>query len=91
MHTTVNIPTALRQYSENNATVEVDAANILGALNQIIEKHPQLRQQIFAGNGEMRRYINIFLNNKDIRYLEQENTTVEVGDSITLVPAIAGG
>lgn len=91
MQTTVNIPTALRQYSENNATVEVDAIDITGALDQIIEKHPQLKQQLFAGDGEIRRYINVFLNNQDIRYLEQENTTVKVGDSISLVPAIAGG
>lgn len=91
MSITIYIPTALRRFTANHAEVEVTADNIEHAFEHVVTQHPQLKAQLFADNGQMRRFINVFLNDQDIRYLEQEKTTLSSGDSITVVPAIAGG
>jgi molybdopterin converting factor small subunit len=91
MSVIIHIPTALRRFTTNSATISVEAENIEDAFNDAIEQHPQLKAQLFADNGQMRRFINVFLNDQDIRYLEQHNTTLAPGDNLTVVPAIAGG
>jgi molybdopterin converting factor small subunit len=91
MSVIIHIPSALRRFTSNSPTISVEANNIKSAFAKAVEQHPQLKAQLFADNGQMRQFINVFVNEEDIRYLEQENTPLTDKDSVTVVPAIAGG
>src|SRR5712664_3927871 len=85
------IPTPLRQYAENRDAVEVEAKTVREALADLIKRHDQLRRHLFAEDGRLRDYVNIYVNEEDIRYLEREGTALRGGDTISIVPSIAGG
>jgi len=86
------IPTPLRQYAGKQSSVEVAASTVAEALRVLSVQNPELQKHIYAENGELRPYINVYLNDDDIRYLEgKENTPVQPADTISLVPSIAGG
>jgi molybdopterin converting factor small subunit len=87
----IHIPTPLRQYSGKQATVEVQAGTIRGALNGLVAKHPDLRRHLYNEEGKLRAFVNVYLNDEDVRYLEKDATMVSDGDSISIVPSIAGG
>lgn len=88
---TIHLPTALRRFSDQQAAIEVSAATVAQALSQATERFPRLRAQIFAGDQTLRRFINVYVNSRDIRHLEREQTRLSEADTITLLPAIAGG
>jgi len=88
---TIHLPTALRRFSDQQAAIEVSAATVAQALSQATERFPRLRSQIFAGDQTLRRFINVYVNSRDIRHLEREQTRLSEADTITLLPAIAGG
>jgi molybdopterin converting factor small subunit len=88
---TIHLPTALRRFSDQQAAIEVSAATVAQALSQAAERFPRLRTQIFAGDQTLRRFINVYVNSRDIRHLEREQTRLSEADAITLLPAIAGG
>jgi len=85
------IPTPLRQYAENRDAVEVEAKTVREALADLIKRHDQLRRHLFAEDGRLRNYVNIYVNEEDIRYLERDGTALRGGDTISIVPSIAGG
>jgi adenylyltransferase/sulfurtransferase len=87
----VLIPTPLRQYTGKQATVEVRASNVGETLSQLTVQFPELRQQLFGADGKLRRFVNLYLNDEDVRYLENENTPVKESDTISIVPSVAGG
>ena len=88
----VIVPTPLQQFTEGKSTAEVDADTVEAALNELTRRHSSLRRHLFAEGGRLRSFINIYLNDEDIRYLEGgEGTGVEDGDEIRIVPSIAGG
>jgi molybdopterin converting factor small subunit len=87
----IHIPTPLRQYAAKQAAVEVPAATVAEALNGLVELHPDLRRHLYTDEGRLRAFVNVYLNDEDIRYLQKEATTVKDGDSISIVPSIAGG
>jgi molybdopterin converting factor small subunit len=91
MATTVFIPTPLRSYAGNQSQVEVTAMNIHDALQGLVQQHPALREHLFDNDGNLRSFVNIYLNDNDIRYLANEETKVEGNDTISIIPAIAGG
>lgn len=91
MATSIFIPTPLRSYTGNNARVEVEGGTIRETLNILVDRHPALKPHLYDDNGELRSFINIYLNDDDIRYLSAAETPVGVNDTISIIPAIAGG
>jgi molybdopterin converting factor small subunit len=87
----IHIPTPLRQYADKQATIEVSGSNVGDALNRLIAKHPDLRRHLYTEDGKLRAFVNVYLNDEDIRYLQKEATAVKDNDSISIVPSIAGG
>lgn len=87
----IHIPTPLRQYSGKQATVEVQAGSVEKALQQLLAAHPDLRKHLYTDQGKLRAFVNIYVNDEDVRYLQKDATTVKDGDSIAIVPSIAGG
>jgi molybdopterin/thiamine biosynthesis adenylyltransferase/rhodanese-related sulfurtransferase/molybdopterin converting factor small subunit len=85
------IPTPLRQYVGNQDIIEVEAASVGDALDALIERHDQLRRHLFADDGRLRNFVNVYVNEEDIRYLERDGTPLKAGDTISIVPSIAGG
>jgi molybdopterin converting factor small subunit len=87
----IHIPTPLRQYTERQATIEVKAATVDEALSQLTGNHPDLRRHLYNEQGKLRAFVNVYLNDEDIRYLQQGKTPVKESDSLSIVPSIAGG
>jgi len=87
----ITIPTPLRQYSGKQPTVEVKAGTVGEALSGLVSTHPSLRRHLFLDDGKLRSFVNVYLNDEDIRYLQKEATTVHESDTISIVPSIAGG
>jgi molybdopterin converting factor small subunit len=87
----IHIPTPLRQYTGKQAAVEVRASTIGEALSSLIAGHPELRRHLYNEDGKLRAFVNVYLNDEDVRYLEKDATAVQDGDSISIVPSIAGG
>jgi len=87
----IHIPTPLRQYAGKQAAVDVPAATIGEALSGLVNSHPDLRRHLYTDEGKLRAFVNVYLNDEDVRYLEKDATAVKDGDSISIVPSIAGG
>jgi adenylyltransferase/sulfurtransferase len=86
------IPTPLRLYAGGQDAVEVDAATVAEALDGLTEKHPDLRKHLFNGEGKLRSFVNLYLNDEDVRYLPaKEGTAVTGADTLSIIPSIAGG
>jgi MoaD family protein len=87
----IHIPTPLRQYVNKQASVEVAGATVGEALNALVSAHPDLRKHLYTEDGKLRAFVNLYVNDEDIRYLQKEATALKDGDSISIVPSIAGG
>jgi molybdopterin converting factor small subunit len=87
----IHIPTPLRQYVGKQSTVEVKGTTVGEALNDLLAQHPDLRRHLYADDGKLRAFVNLYVNDEDIRYLQKEATAVKEGDSISIVPSMAGG
>jgi adenylyltransferase/sulfurtransferase len=87
----VFIPTALRQYAGRQEEVQLAGGTVDEILSELTERYPDLKRQLYAENGKLRNFVNIYLNDDDVRYLEKGETPVSEGDTISIVPAIAGG
>jgi molybdopterin converting factor small subunit len=89
---TILIPTPLRQYAGRKNAINVHAATVNDALAKLTGEHPELKRHLFTDDGKLRAFVNLYLNDDDVRYLaEKENTRVSDGDSLSIVPSIAGG
>ncbi|HMC63903.1 MAG: MoaD/ThiS family protein [Planctomycetota bacterium] len=86
----IHIPTPMRQHTDGLAVVEVTGTTIKGALDALGQKFPAVVQRIFE-NGQVRRFVNIYLNDEDVRYLDNLGTAVKDGDEVSIIPAVAGG
>ncbi len=87
----VLIPTPLRQYADKKDSVEVAGSSVGEVLSAVTTQHPDLRKQIYTDEGKLRSFVNVYLNDEDIRYLDKEKTAVNAGDTLSIVPSIAGG
>jgi len=85
------IPTPLRQYSDKQPAVEIQAATVGEALSGLVARHPDLRRHLYTDEGKLRAFVNVYLNDEDVRYLQKEATQVRDSDTIAIVPSIAGG
>jgi molybdopterin converting factor small subunit len=85
------VPTPLRQYAGKQSAVEVPAATVGEALNGLTSAYPDLRKHLYSDEGKLRAFVNVYLNDEDIRYLQNDATAVKDGDTLSIVPSIAGG
>ena len=91
MVVTITIPTALRQYAEGQGSVALEAETVGALLHQLVERYPTLGKQLYGDNGKLRTFVNIYVGDEDIRYLDGEETTLKDGETVSIIPAIAGG
>ena len=92
MSTKIFIPTPLRTYAGKQDAVEVNASTVSDALSELTSKHPDLKRHLYTDEGKLRAFVNVYLNDEDVRYLsEKENTQVKDGDHLSIIPSIAGG
>jgi sulfur-carrier protein len=87
----VRIPTPLRSLTKGAADVQVKADTVTDLIEDLERQYPGLRDRLVEENGELRRFINIYVNQEDIRFLQGEKTALKEGDEVVIVPAIAGG
>jgi molybdopterin converting factor small subunit len=85
------LPTALARHTEGKKSFVSEAANLTGLLQEFDEKFPALAQNVKDENGKLRRFINVYVNDEDIRFLGGEAHPFEDGDEVMLIPSIAGG
>jgi adenylyltransferase/sulfurtransferase len=91
MPNTIHIPTPLRPLTDKHEAVEVNGATVGELLADLTHKYQGLRKHLYADDGRLRNFVNVYLNDEDIRYLQKENTPVKPGDSLSIVPSVAGG
>ena len=87
----VRIPTPLRKLTNNEELVEINAATIGEALVELQTRFPGIQERLVDDQGEVRRFVNVYLNEEDIRFLQGRATALKDGDEISIIPAIAGG
>ncbi|HSU18569.1 MAG TPA: MoaD/ThiS family protein [Acidobacteriaceae bacterium] len=88
----IHIPTPLRTYTERQDTVSVDGGTVAEGLEQLVSQYPAMRQHLFTHEGKLRSFVNVYVNDEDVRYLpEKEQTGVADADELTIIPSIAGG
>jgi molybdopterin converting factor small subunit len=87
---TIRIPSPLRAYTNNHATVEVSGDTVGAALNDLTTQHPDLRQHLFEGE-KLRNFVNVFLGEEDVRFLDGLETEIEANAGLRIIPSIAGG
>ena len=88
----IHIPTPLRSYTDGQETVSVSGATVNGALEQLTTTYPGLKANLFTAEGKLRSFVNVYLNDDDIRYLpEKEAAPTKDSDELTIIPSIAGG
>lgn len=86
----VHIPTPMRQHTDGQAVVESSGGTVQELLDNLGKKYPGITGRIFE-NGQVRRFVNIYLNDEDVRYLDSLQTAVKDGDEVSIIPAVAGG
>ncbi len=88
---TVRIPPVLRPKTGGAPEVEAGGANVGEVLRNLTGEHPQTAEQLFGDDGELNRYVNVYLNDEDVRVLDGLDTSVKDGDTVVILPAMAGG
>jgi adenylyltransferase/sulfurtransferase len=91
MPTTVFIPTPLRPFTDQQATVQVAGVNVGEVLRNLVSVHAELKHHLYAPDGKLRSFVNVYVNDEDIRYLNKEHTPVGEKDTVSIVPSVAGG
>ena len=87
----VRIPTPLRKLTNGDDTVEITAATIAEAFGELETRYPGIKERLLDEAGEVRRFVNVYVNEEDIRFLTSQSTPLKDGDEISIIPAIAGG
>jgi len=87
----IHIPTPLREYAGKQADIAVKGSTVADVLSDLVAQHPDLRRHLYTDDGKLRAFVNVYVNDEDVRYLQKEATTVKDSDTISIVPSIAGG
>jgi MoaD family protein len=87
----VLIPTPLRPFTDKQEAVEVEGATVGDALGQLTTKYEGLKKHLYSEEGKLRSFVNVYLNDEDIRYLQREATPLKDGDTLSIIPSVAGG
>jgi sulfur-carrier protein len=88
---TVRIPTVLRSATDGQRTVALEGETVGDVLGRLVVDHPAVREQVFTADGTLHRFLNVYVNDDDVRYTGGLSTAVTTGDEVTLLPAVAGG
>jgi MoaD family protein len=91
MSVKVIIPTPLRGYAGKQESVDVQASTVGEALNSLTARYQDLKKHLYADDGRLRSFVNVYVNDEDIRYLQKDQTQLKEGDTVSIVPSIAGG
>jgi len=91
MAVTVHVPTPLRKLTGNQSEVQAEAATVAELVDNLESAHAGIKEKLLDEGGDIRRYVNIYVNDEDIRFLDGKDTSLRDGDSVSIVPAIAGG
>src|SRR5919106_115237 len=87
----IHIPTPLRPYTDKLDVVELEGANVGELLNNLTNRFGGLKQHLFTNEGKMRSFVNVYVNDEDIRYLQKDQTPLKAGDTVSIIPSFAGG
>jgi len=87
----IRIPTPLRKLTNNEEVVEATAATVGDAINDLQSRYPGIKERLLDEAGAVRRFVNVYVNEEDIRFLQNQQTPLKQGDEISIIPAIAGG
>ncbi len=87
----VRIPTVFRRFTGDSSVIEVEPGTIAQVIDQLDDKHPGLKEQLMGADGELHRFVNVYVNDEDARYLQKLDTQVRSGDTVSLLPSVAGG
>ncbi len=87
----IQIPSALRSFTDNQARVDVEAVTAGEALSALAVAYPSLRKHLYSDDGQLRSFVNVYKNDEDIRFLGRDATPLAAGDTLIIVPSIAGG
>ena len=87
----VLIPTPLQKFTNDEASVSLEAASIDGLLQALEDRYPGIQARLCDENGKLRRFLNLYVNSEDIRFLDNQATVLSDGDEVSIVPAVAGG
>ena len=85
------IPTPLRQYADKQDSVQLPGKTVGEVLGELTSRFPDLRKQLYTDEGKLRSFVNVYVNDEDIRYMQRDSTPVKDADTVTIVPSIAGG
>ena len=91
MPTQVRIPTPLRKLTNDEEVVETTADNVGAAIADLETRYPGMKERLLDDDGEVRRFVNVYVNEEDIRFLDNQATALKDGDELSIIPAIAGG
>src|SRR4029077_12817236 len=91
MATKILIPTPLRPFTDKKDAVEAEGRTIGELLTDLTTKHSGLKAHLYNDQGKLRSFVNIYINDEDIRYLQKEQTPVKAGDTVSIIPSVAGG
>lgn len=91
MQVSVRLPTVLRPHANGESKVELTGTTIGDVVLGLVDKFPGMRPNLLTDDGSLHRFVNVYLNDEDIRYLEQLETAVAEGDEVSILPAVAGG
>jgi MoaD family protein len=87
----VLIPTPLQKFTADEASVELEATSVDGLIEALDGRYPGLKSRLCDENGKLRRFLNVYVNSEDIRFLDNQATPLKAGDEVSIVPAVAGG
>ena len=87
----VRIPTVFRKFTDGQSVIEVQPGTISELVDQLENRYPALKGQLRTDNGELHRFVNVYVNDEAARYLKQLGTKVDEGDTVSLLPSVAGG
>ena len=87
----VRIPTPLQKLTQNKAEIECSGCSIRELIDNLEKDYPGLKERFYDEDGKLRRFINIYVNEEDIRFLQKDQTVLKDGDEVSVIPAIAGG
>jgi len=88
---TVKIPQVLQKLTENKSEVEIEGGNITELIDELENNYKGIKERLCDKDGKIRRFINIYVNNEDVRFLDGQDTKLKDGDEVLIIPAIAGG
>lgn len=91
MPVSVRLPTVLRPHAAGQSVVEAAAGSVGEIVGELVTRFPGMKGNLLTDGGELQRFVNIYVNDEDIRYLDKADTKVAEGDEVTILPAVAGG